>query len=1078
MKALLCRRNTSDVSPYLWRQRNLNSSFDRPVLRFFVRTKTEEQPQKDLKSSTKKSTPKSSKKVAKEENEQATPVVSRIGIFGDIHFQDKGLARIKDTADWIIDELERQKVQAVVCLGDVLDTREMVSVNAQSTAFRFFNELSRRLANVPIHILLGNHDMNLKHSHDVSSLDSLAMDGMKASNIYLHKGTAVAELNGNECLLMPYYEDQGKILADIAKLEKERGKDWLSKVVGFGHLAIDGAKRYHSVSKPYEGPTGAGAFAGLKRVFSGHFHVHQKLGRNFVYVGSPLQFNFGDSGDERGIVIYDTAKDIFKHIVNPHCHAFRKITDNDVSYAEKNPKLFERTFVMVQYTSAKTPQQKEEIRRRLLNIGVLDVKQESVIEKVIKDAGIQVASANIEDLIDKFVASVAESVDKHKKQGKEWDSFLQNRTEREKLVHKGKEIVQAVNRSKEAAHPSLEREGAVFHADITRVKMTDFMGVQGTLEINISDLQDGVWTLEGSNGSGKSTLLEAITWCQFGEFLRSDMLKDFAVNDNSDSKECSVRVEFANGFIIERSRKKGKTDQVKTFQKEKGSEKEIYLEENEKGTLKTTQALLDHKLGMNYSTFCKSIILGQNIVSNFISGGKDQRRVIIEEALGLEKFDLYHDQAKLERVTIEKEIAGISSVLESAQQKVLTDQETNNINVTEVKEKIQAKRKHRAAVVEEHSASATRLKSERSALETARDATKAHLENFNVTETEAAAKQKRQIAVELRRLSNAVSTSESTAASLLRVKECPTCAQPVDEARLQGITDRIVKSISGIRADLKALHHEKVVAKEIEGIKASLPLGEVKATLQRLALRLLEEASTVEKSVDDAAKERRSKEVALNDAQRKILEFDNKSLQQENERQRQISQIEKDIEVLEAEMKQKSQFGEVRAKEAEMLRASIESYKASLSLLNEKFQLVRFWELGFDKKSKANSGFSSLRAFVLENSVKELNTIFQAYMDRLNASHLTVTLSPDLELQENYGKRSGGERKRTDLVTLFAMFELVRQRSRYQSQFLALDEVFDALDKEGQRSVRSVLDMITDRVRKIFVVSHADIFGK
>lgn len=55
------------------------------------------------------------------------------------------------------------------------------------------------------------------------------------------------------------------------------------------------------------------------------------------------------------------------------------------------------------------------------------------------------------------------------------------------------------------------------------------------------------------------------------------------------------------------------------------------------------------------------------------------------------------------------------------------------------------------------------------------------------------------------------------------------------------------------------------------------------------------------------------------------------------------------------------------------------------------------------------------------------------------------------------------------------MFELVRQRSRYQSQFIALDEVFDALDKKGQGAVRSVLDMLAERVKKVLVVSHASL---
>lgn len=80
-------------------------------------------------------------------------------------------------------------------------------------------------------------------------------------------------------------------------------------------------------------------FSPLKRTFSGHFHLHQTLPGQFVYVGSPLQFNFGDAGDERGIVIYDTESDTFRHIVNPHCHAFRKINAADIHLAEENPQL-------------------------------------------------------------------------------------------------------------------------------------------------------------------------------------------------------------------------------------------------------------------------------------------------------------------------------------------------------------------------------------------------------------------------------------------------------------------------------------------------------------------------------------------------------------------------------------------------------------------------------------------------------------------------------------------------------------------------------------------------------------------
>ncbi len=42
---------------------------------------------------------------------------TKIGLFGDIHFQDKGLDRINVTGNWIISEFKKQKVISVVCLG-------------------------------------------------------------------------------------------------------------------------------------------------------------------------------------------------------------------------------------------------------------------------------------------------------------------------------------------------------------------------------------------------------------------------------------------------------------------------------------------------------------------------------------------------------------------------------------------------------------------------------------------------------------------------------------------------------------------------------------------------------------------------------------------------------------------------------------------------------------------------------------------------------------------------------------------------------------------------------------------------
>jgi len=170
------------------------------------------------------------------------------------------------------------------------------------------------------------------------------------------------------------------------------------------------------------------------------------------------------------------------------------------------------------------------------------------------------------------------------------------------------------------------------------------------VEIPFSEMNHGIWMIEGINGAGKSTswhfngltcrlilavrivskgtIFEALVWVHFGEFLRSGMLKDFAINDNT--KECTVRLEYSNGFAVERTRKRGRNESLKTFQIKPDGSSEEYNADLELGELRNSQKALNETLGIDYETFSRSIVLGQNILSNFVSGSKEQRRDIIE----------------------------------------------------------------------------------------------------------------------------------------------------------------------------------------------------------------------------------------------------------------------------------------------------------------------------------------------------------------------------------------------------------------------------------------------------------------
>ena len=149
---------------------------------------------------------------------------------------------------------------------------------------------------------------------------------------------------------------------------------------------------------------------------------------------------------------------------------------------------------------------------------------------------------------------------------------------------------------------------------------------------------------------------------------------------------------------------------------------------------------------------------------------------------------------------------------------------------------------------------------------------------------------------------------------------------------------------------------------------------------------------------------------------------------------------------------------------------AMETSKAQAQALDLKSAYITFWDKAFAAKG-------SMRAFLLDQSVKQLNLVVQSYIGQHFGGKMTLTFNPDLTYQERYGRRSGGQRKWTDLAALFSIFELARQRSRHRAGFLALDEVFDALDVKGRRAVQDLIASMVTRVKRIFVITHADVPG-
>jgi DNA repair exonuclease SbcCD ATPase subunit len=91
-----------------------------------------------------------------------------------------------------------------------------------------------------------------------------------------------------------------------------------------------------------------------------------------------------------------------------------------------------------------------------------------------------------------------------------------------------------------------------------------------------------------------------------------------------------------------------------------------------------------------------------------------------------------------------------------------------------------------------------------------------------------------------------------------------------------------------------------------------------------------------------------------------------------------------------------------------------------------------------------------------------------------------VSLTDSLGIESNlwgYDFQSGGERGRTDLAFMFAVFDLHQGIHGPQCNILVLDEPEKALDESGRQMLISVIkDDLATRFESIFIISHSDCF--
>lgn len=191
--------------------------------------------------------------------------------------------------------------------GDVFDSRSSLNLLVMNEALEIFEEISRIM---PIHIILGNHDIYKKNTNDVHSVKIMKW----IPNINIYEEPTVLDFSGKKLLLMPWRNSK----EEEAKCIKENPADFL-----FCHTDVAGLKfnKHTTIEEGLELST----MKSFRKVYAGHIHYSQHKG-NFRMLGSPYQMTRSDMNNEKGIWMLDLStekEDYYPNNFSPQFMRYR-----------------------------------------------------------------------------------------------------------------------------------------------------------------------------------------------------------------------------------------------------------------------------------------------------------------------------------------------------------------------------------------------------------------------------------------------------------------------------------------------------------------------------------------------------------------------------------------------------------------------------------------------------------------------------------------------------------------------------------------------------------------------------------
>lgn len=251
----------------------------------------------------------------------------KIIFVADVHFGISGRTDdILNSLKSIREYAHKNEIQSWIILGDLFHDRRGVEWDVLGQVYDFFLETKEKY-NQSVMAYPGNHDMFLKNSFEHHSMKALK------NIITVIDDIALVKVENQRFRIIPFinYEDVFMNVVNAVMKDNDTSKDDIILT----HVGVKNASlnecfliKHWSFIDFTDVP---------HKVFTGHFHCQQQVGKNLWYPGSPLAFNFSEGLVDHGFIVYDTSSGEHEFVSLQGDNA---IEDEDIVPAFNKPARF------------------------------------------------------------------------------------------------------------------------------------------------------------------------------------------------------------------------------------------------------------------------------------------------------------------------------------------------------------------------------------------------------------------------------------------------------------------------------------------------------------------------------------------------------------------------------------------------------------------------------------------------------------------------------------------------------------------------------------------------------------------